>query len=394
MKKIIALLMVLCLVFGFAACAAEEEAAEETPAATPAAETEEHKHETIDFEVLYNLYDADTLVMTIDGKDVTWGEYFYMLYANAQEVLNEFEFYHTYYGMEMSFATSMSDDPEDTYAAYVVDSIDQYLMQLKAIVGFGEKNGVEISQELIDGLDAQRKADMETLCGEGATEEEFEEHLKKIYLTRKMYDEMNLVNVYYQENFNQLYGENGANISDSEAMAYLKDGGYMRADHILFMTVDGAYQPLDEATVAEKKAQAESAAEELASIKDEDERIARFYELKEQYTEDTGAAYYTEGYTFTPGTMVSSFENGHNELKDNEISGVIESEYGYHILLRLPLDPDATIDFSDAGTALSARGMLANSKYGEALQAYHDGLEAVHAEDFEKPNLLDYIIVE
>ena len=210
----------------------------------------------------------------------------------------------------------------------------------KSYAAAGIANGV-----IQNGFSAELLTFEDLLNHSHEGDEELNAYLEQIYLPRKMYDEMNLVNLYYQENFKQLYGSNGENISDEEAMQYLVDGGYMRADHILLMTVDASYQPLEESVVAEKKAQAESIAAELAAIENAEERIARFYELKAEYTEDSGAAYYTEGYTFAPGTMVSAFEEGHNSLADNEISGVVESEYGCHIMLRLPLNVDAVIDF-------------------------------------------------
>ena len=46
----------------------------------------------------------------------------------------------------------------------------------------------------------------------------------------------------------------------------------------------------------------------------------------------------TDGYYFMEGMMVEPFYKGAVSLKENEISGLVESEYGYHIIKRLPME--------------------------------------------------------
>ena len=94
---------------------------------------------------------------------------------------------------------------------------------------------------------------------------------------------------------------------------------------------------------AEKKALAEELVEKLNSYTGDD--IASYFaELADQYSEDPGRETHPTGYTFTTGSMVQEFEDAAYALSEGEVSEVVESSFGYHILLRLPLDKSAAAD--------------------------------------------------
>ena len=61
---------------------------------------------------------------------------------------------------------------------------------------------------------------------------------------------------------------------------------------------------------------------------------------------------YTAGYEFGTGEMVEEFENASTALEENGISEIVESNYGYHIIKRLPLD-DENIISSDKFSELA-----------------------------------------
>lgn len=149
------------------------------------------------------------------------------------------------------------------------------------------------------------------------------------------------------ELFSQLaelyYGENSGHYpTDAEVNAYLDEVGRYKAKHILLATIDlDTREPLDEATVAQKKAQAEDF---LAQLRAAEDPIALFDDLMNEHSEDSGLATNPDGYTTAKGDMVAPFEEAALALKAGEISEVVESDFGYHIILRLPLDPD---DFRD-----------------------------------------------
>ncbi len=113
-------------------------------------------------------------------------------------------------------------------------------------------------------------------------------------------------------------------------------GNYVyQVKHILLKTVDDNRQPLPDDQIAEKKKQAEDL---LAQLQAADNLDAKFDELMNQFSEDgrgeDGALAAPDGYTAVPGEMVPEFEEASLALKLGELSGIVESTYGYHIILR------------------------------------------------------------
>ena len=407
MKKFVSILIIICLVFGaaitYTGCGANDAAESETspePSAEPSESVDDTETETasvpqLDFEALYASHDADEVVMTMDGEDVTWEEYFYWLYYSGVQVnnyINQMAANMSAYGMNVTWDDA-ADDSGISFKDYVVQLAEDNIRQIHSIKKFSAENDVTLTEDNLKAIEEQRKTDMVNLCGEEVSDEEFAEFLKSTYyLPIKVYDDMNEINYLYQNCFAKLYGENGEKLSDEKAEAYLKDSGYMNAAHILFMTVDPSTgEALDDDTIAEKKALADKFAAELAGITDTEKLQERFAEIKDEYCEDTGKEAYPDGYIFTPGTMVTEFEDTVNALEDYQVSEPVESRYGYHIIMRLPLTIDTVLKTSDSGTPLTARALAANQEYGEKLDACNDGIEIVYTDAFTGFGIADYI---
>lgn len=92
-----------------------------------------------------------------------------------------------------------------------------------------------------------------------------------------------------------------------------------------------AYFPPDESDEAE--ARANELLERLYAGED-------FDTLMFLYSEDPGLEWNPDGYTFPPGQMVSEFENATRELEIGEISGLVRSTHGFHIIQRVEPDPE------------------------------------------------------
>ena len=348
----------------------------------------------INYEALYSLYEPEEKVLKVNEKEETWGDYFYILFTQCGQIEQYFDSMAAYYGMQFHWDEPVEEEGEgDTYAEAALESVDNLMIQLSALEKFAAENGVEVSEEMRDMIEAQKKEDITSALGEEGTEEAFYEYLEKIHLSRDMYDRIVTQNYLYQESFNRLYGENAVNLPDEAALKFLEDKGYVTAAHILLLNTDEeSGEKLDEAALAEKKAELEALVSELRAIEDDTERKEAFLQKVTEISEDPGSARYPEGYTYTAGTMVPEFEAAAEALEDYAVSDVVETSYGYHIILRLPLSPDAIVEFnSSSGDARTARMLAANQEYGEKLQATADALKLEWLPGHEQPDLMSFV---
>ncbi len=112
--------------------------------------------------------------------------------------------------------------------------------------------------------------------------------------------------------------------------------------HILLMTIDPAtHTPLSADTVAAKKKEINDL---LAQIRGG----ADFATLAKQYSEDPGSkANGGELPEFPRGQMVPEFESVAFSLTNNQVSGVVTSQFGFHIIKMINLTPAKKFAYTD-----------------------------------------------
>lgn len=120
-----------------------------------------------------------------------------------------------------------------------------------------------------------------------------------------------------EEKIKKYYDDNKNKYLESEKV---------RAKHILFMTMDNATGEGYDAT--KKEEIKKKALEVLDAIK----AGANFDEQMNKYTEDPGTKSSPDGYTFSKGEMVKEFEDCSFSMNVGEISNLVETQYGYHII--------------------------------------------------------------
>lgn len=280
----------------------------------------------------------DAIVASLNGNGASADLVAYWIGYDVS-YLNSYMQYYT--GSSINWDDTLSDGMSvaDYVKASVLSSVKQHLV----LENLANKYGVTLTE----GQESAMADSDQTYIDQYGSEEAFEEEIAKLGMRRETYDRVARSNYLYQ-NLYELYNTEGSALyaSDEDLAVYAADQNYITADHILLSTEDlTTGEALTDEQKAEKKALAEEIKQKLDACEgDIDELTALFQELADQYSEDPGRETYPTGYTFTTGSMVQEFEDAAYALSEGEVSEVVESSLGYHILLRLPLDKAAAAD--------------------------------------------------
>lgn len=262
---------------------------------------------------------GDFELFTVNGTPVTAYNYLYWL----RYCISEMETYMSYYGITIDLST------DATFAEYAKEDALSVATQYSIIESKAKELGYELTEAQISELEFNMALSAEYLGGE----EVFLDELRKSGFDYDTFYSVSAVSYYYAQLKDGLFSTPP---TDEEMDAYFEENDIMLAKHILLTTMDpSTYETLDEATIAQKKATAEDI---LTQLQNSTDLETDFDALMNEYSEDTGLANYPDGYTFTSGEMVTEFEEATRALEFGQISGLVESPYGYHIILRL--DPD------------------------------------------------------
>lgn len=273
---------------------------------------------------------GDEVVARLGDADITAGHLLYWLSQTISSYLSQF-------GGQMTALPWDTEITEGvTFAQYMLDqALDAAVLHcsLREMAG---QDGLTPDPSIASKLEAEY-LDM-VIQAEG-DEEKVTHMFWATMLTKELLTTLNENSDLYNQLREKRFGEDSGHYpTDAEVNAYLNDIGRYRAKHILLATIDlDTREPLDEATIAQKRATADDLLSQLRAAEDP---IALFDDLMHQYSEDTGLEANPEGYTTQKGEMVAPFEEAALALENGEISGVVESDFGYHIILRLPMNPD------------------------------------------------------
>ena len=94
---------------------------------------------------------------------------------------------------------------------------------------------------------------------------------------------------------------------------------------------------------------------------------------------------------FGKGEMVPEFEETAFALEENAVSEPVKSQFGYHVIIRLPIDPDCIFDYDNQNRAVSIREVAARNEFNKRILDMAKDAEIRFDGKFEKPDLLNFI---
>ena len=330
-------------------------------------------------------YAPDTVVFTADGRDVTWGMFYYFLAGDLEEL--------AYYTGSLPGDFNQPLTEELTFAEYFLRSARSSCVYYAVARNKAE----ELDAGLTEEEEARVQEYWQKLVDNYGGEEETAEALREACLDKETYltflrSSQELSNV-----MEQRCGLAGERLTDEQVNAWAADQGYARAKHILYYFYDDQGQPLDDAAKAALKIKADETLAELQALSDDPAALeARFDEIMAADTGDPGLADFPQGYTFPANTMYEEFEEAAFALEDYALSEIVESESGYHIILRLPLLPEgATLNRnSNTGAYMTLRESAANDLFSRELAGWINDAEIQWAQGFEDLDLNRLFAVE
>lgn len=303
-----------------------------TPSESPAAQFGDFDLETPDVTMALLGFPGTTTVMTVDDAEVSAEEYLYWL-GYATEYVGYYQF-----GDPAAIDWEM-DTGSGTVTEYLINNARDLAAFNQVIRNQCAERNITLTDEEKAELDQQLADAVETSGGQDA----FELALKEVNRTedglRSMYEASNFL---YASLQNQLFpAKDAASLTAEELAQWAADNGKMQVKHILFKTVDDSGNALSD---EEKEAAKQKAEDTLAQLQASDDMENLFDQLMNELSEDgrysDGTLGAPDGYLFGEGEMVQEFEDAAKALGEHELSGIVETSYGYHILLRLPVDTE------------------------------------------------------
>lgn len=291
-------------------------------------------------------------VMKIDGNIISIEEYrSYFLSTKAQ-----FE------AMTGGSDLIWTSNPE--LQSMITETAEQQIMETYAIKRMAKDIKLELTdadKKEVDEIIAKVKTDF-------GTDEAYQQALLDSYLTEAIYRDSVETDKLASNIYEYYFGEKGTKVMSDEDVLKKVNESYVHVKHVLI----------------EKDAEGETTKKDLATeVAAKAKAGEDFDALIKEYGTDPGMEASPDGYYFTFGEMVKPFEDASFAMKVDEVSDIVESDFGYHIIKKYPIQEEYV---------KTNKAQFTEAAYQEIISGILD--EAVKALEVEKWEKYDTLTIE
>jgi parvulin-like peptidyl-prolyl isomerase len=255
---------------------------------------------------------------------------------------------------------------EEDLEGIEVNIIDS-LIVLKILDEYAEKNNIIASQEEVD-------AQMQAIIDSYEDESQFEDDLKRMNIDRKFLE----YEIRNQILRSKIYTEvtSGVIVTEDQAEQYYEENKNtlftiperVRVSHIL-----SAFPWTTDDSMEENEQGMNKAREKIEFVNQQLENGAEFGDMAREYSDDTSNSPDGGDLGFiTRGQMEENFEDTAFALEVGEVSDIIETSYGYHILKVLDRQKETLQKYEEVKEDIST--YLSNTYKAEKWEEFVIGL--------------------
>ncbi|WP_315169297.1 peptidylprolyl isomerase [Metaclostridioides mangenotii] len=288
---------------------------------------------------------SSNVVATVDKTEVSKDEYQKML--NISKITAESQYGKEIWDQEVSEGVKFKDQMKDSILEQLISTEVIYNQAKKDNLVPTEKEVKKSVDEIKKNIESNK--DYKKQLDEIGIDDTFLSDQEKKSIALQRYQEAFYKNTKVTESDLKKY-------YDSHKEEFNKD--QVEASHILIKTVDDSNKELPK---AKKEAAKKKAEEVLKKVKDGGD----FAKLAKEYSQDGSAESGGSLGFFGKGDMVEPFEKAAFSLKEGEISDIVETQYGYHIIKVTNKKKDVT-SFEDAKDTM--KQSILEEKYSQKIE--------------------------
>jgi len=265
--------------------------------------------------------EEETYVAMVAGEKITQSEYVY----NVIQSMNNYE---STYQTTIVWNDTINDQvAEDFFAETALEQIARYrvIMQNAEALGFGwnKDNQKEVNEYINNAI---KKAGGKSY---------FKEQLQSMMIDEDYFRFMAKYSILYNQLFEGLFKDGGKSYISDADMKTAYNANYYHYKEIYVSTLNEKGIPLKQSEKDAQKAIAEDLYKQLTNGTSFDTLAAKYSMDEKDDIKDSNGGYYKMA-----SSMTTKFYKAISGLKEGETSKLVETDYGYHIIMRLPIEED------------------------------------------------------